>query len=587
VLLGIALGVSAAYSILKAKDSLDQAHQIVSEITDNPNQLLTPEDRSKTMQRIAQLDADVAAAQHTLDVSPGVWAMWALPYLHTQRQVVMDLLTDLRTAAGNGQTLLTTVNRLSSASHGTTISLPELRQLHAQLVTARDQMAPLSEQSGGLLPLLPPLAHALSEFDRQDAHLTGLLSDGSQLSDYALTFLGANGPRTYLLAAQNNAEMRDQGAILSYALVTTDNGTFQVGSASSVGNLTLSSPAPVPMSPGMRAVFGDWEPTQVWQSTNATADFPWTGRDVTAMYAQATGQHVHGVLALDVPGLARLLELVGPVTVPGIGEPVTSSNLATIVLHDLYQGLPPQSSQVERQDLLSSVAKAVFDQMQQSHVDVAALANALAKDAAGRHLLAWDSVPSNESTIAKFGASGAVDNNDPGRTFHVAVENGGASKMDYYTTVSVSEAVTLTPAGGAQIQTTITTKNTAPANQAPSYQLGPDGINTTVPGEYDGRIFLWGPRRSIQYGSVRESGLSLLQSSEDVMPQQSETVEFFTQIPDAVQGGQLHLVFVPQPRLTPDQLSVKVSGSGWTISGPPSTQTTWDKTLDYTWNAHR
>jgi len=587
VLLAIALGASAAYSVLKAKDSLDQARQIISEITGNPNELLTPEDRNRTMQRIAQLDADVATAQHTLNSSPGVWAMWALPYLHTQRQVVIDLLADVRTAADNGRTLLTTVNRLASASHGTTISLPELRELHAQLVTAHGQLAPLSQQSGGLLPLLPPLAHALSQFDRQDAHLTSLLSDGSQLSNYALTFLGADGPRTYFLAAQNNAEMRDQGAILSYALVTTDNGTFQVGSAASIGNLTLSTPAPVPMSPGMRAVFGDWEPTQVWQSTNAAADFPWTGRDVTTMYAQATGQHVDGALALDVPGLARILQLVGPVTVPGISEPVTSANLATIVLHDLYQGLPPQSSQVERQDLLSSVAKAAFDQLQQSHVDVAALANALAKDAAGRDLLAWDSVTSNESTITKFGASGAIDTQDPTRTFHLAVENGGASKMDYYTTISVSEDVSLTPSGTAQIQTTITTKNLAPANQAPSYQLGPDGINTTVPGEYNGRIFLWGPRRSIQYGSVRESGLSLLQSSEDVMPQQTQTVQFFTQIPDAVQDGQLHLVFVPQPRLTPDQLSVKVTGSGWTISGPPSTQATWDKTLNYTWSAHR
>ena len=252
MLLAIALGVSAAYSVLKAKDSLDQARQIISEITGNPNELPTPEDRNRTMQRIAQLDADVATAQHTLNSSPGVWAMWALPYLHTQRQVVIDLLADVRTAADNGRTLLTTVNRLASASHGTTISLPELRELHAQLVTAHGQLAPLSQQSGGLLPLLPPLAHALSQFDRQDAHLTSLLSDGSQLSNYALTFLGADGPRTYFLAAQNNAEMRDQGAILSYALVTTDNGTFQVGSAASIGNLTLSTPAPVPMSPGMR-----------------------------------------------------------------------------------------------------------------------------------------------------------------------------------------------------------------------------------------------------------------------------------------------------------------------------------------------
>ena len=39
---------------------------------------------------------------------------------------------------------------------------------------------------------------------------------------YVLPFLGADGPRTYLIAGENNAEMRDQGAVLSLALMQTD-----------------------------------------------------------------------------------------------------------------------------------------------------------------------------------------------------------------------------------------------------------------------------------------------------------------------------------------------------------------------------
>ena len=599
VLVALGLAASAVYSVLKAKDSLDQARQIVSEVTSNPDHLLSPKNRAATMRLINQADADVAQAQHTLNDSPGVWAMWALPYLHTQRQVVLNLLADVRTTAQTGQTLLASVDRLAATSHGTTIALPELRQLHAQVAVAHKTLAPLSHQSGGLFPLLPPIGHALAAFDRQEAHLTSLLSDGTQLTNYAMTFLGANGPRTYFLAAENNAEMRDQGAVLSYSLVSTNNGTFRVGSASSVGNLTLSSPAPVPMSAGLQAVFGAWNPTQIWQSTNATAEFPWTGEDLSAMYTQSTGQHVDGVMALDVPGLEQLLQLVGPVNVPGIDGPITASNVAPILLHDLYVGLPPQSSQVERQDLLSSVAKAVFDKMQQGHVDVAAFANALAHDAAGRHLLAWDSVAANEATIRKFGGSGAIDTQDPTRTFHVAVENGGASKMDYYIKVSVSEQVTLTSSGDAEVQTSITTTNSAPAGQAPSYQLGPDYVNTTVPGEYNGRIFLWAPRGAIQYGSVPESGLSLLQSSEDVLPQQAQTVEFFTIIPNAVQNGQLHLVFVPQPRLVPVGFCPATSPSArpaqmspsqvlvGNIAGRLRNSISWAKTAAHTWNVYR
>ena len=48
-------------------------------------------------------------------------------------------------------------------------------------------------------------------------------------------------------------------------------------------------------------------PTQTWQSVNTTADFPFSGTAMQAMYAQAGGGHVDGVVALDVNTLASLL----------------------------------------------------------------------------------------------------------------------------------------------------------------------------------------------------------------------------------------------------------------------------------------
>ena len=158
--------------------------------------------------------------------------------------------------------------------------------------------------------------------------------------------------------------------------------------------------------PGCKQVFGGYQPTLIWQSADATAGFPWTGGDLQAMYAQATGQHVNGVLALDVPAVASLLELTGPVTVPGIARPVTAANVSAILLNQLYNGIPVNT---ERHDELTAVARAVVDQLSKEKVDLATLANTLSQDVAGRHLLVWDEVPSYQATLVKFGGAGAID----------------------------------------------------------------------------------------------------------------------------------------------------------------------------------
>jgi hypothetical protein len=579
------LALSAAYSIIKARHDLEGAKEEIDAVTHSPNSLLSHHARAQTAQVIAHVQADVQAANHILSISPGVAAMWALPYLHTQRQVLMNLITDIDATTTSGRALLTSVNTLVAHSHGTTLSIPDLRALHQQIVLAHARLAPLGHSSPGLFPLLPPLASAETVIDRDLNRLTGLLADGQQLTKYAMAFLGANGPRTYFLAAENNAEMRDQGAVLSYAILTTDNGTFSVSSPSSISNIQLTSPANVPTPAGTQQAFAGYEPTQVWQSVNAPADFPWTGADVQAMYAQATGQHVDGVVALDVPGLASILRLVGPVQVPGVAGKITASNVATVTLHDLYQGVPASASQVARRDVLSSIAKAAVDKMKHEHVDIAAFADALAKDAGGRHLLAWDSVPSYEATIAKFGGSGAIDTNDPTRTFHVAVEDGAANKLDYYTDVKLSENVVITPSGNADVTTTVTAVNTTPPGVPSGYQYGPDGVVTHIPGQYVGHVFLWGPRGASQVASVPQAGLTLSNQTVEALPGQSDSVQFLTVIHHAVRDGEVHLVFVPQPRLAPEHLTIHMGSQGWKMTGPPVVHASLTKTLSWTWTA--
>ena len=358
-----------------------------------------------------------------------------------------------------------------------------------------------------------------------------------------------------LIAAENNAEMRDEGSVLSYSLLHTLNGAITETTGGTVGTIELSGLAPgVTLPAGTQAVFGALYPPGNWQSVNASADFAFSGSDMQAMFSAATGTQVDGVIGIDVVALQALLKLTGPVTAPGVPQPVTAQERGRRLAEPALRGTPTRVLPSSAREQLSAVASAAFRQLNVGKVDVAALARTLATDVAGRHLQLWDINPQYERTINAMGASGDIDTVDPTRTFHVAVENVTKSKLDYFVNVGISDTVTVSPTGSAQVDTSVQLTNHAPAGQAPSYQLGPDGISSHVAGDYVGRVLLWGPRGSVEQGSVAESGLSLATPIDvPVMPGQSATVHFETTIPERDSRRQaqpgLRTPAAPQPGL--------------------------------------
>lgn len=565
--------------VSSARESLDDARATLDQLTANPNQILTKSGRATTTRELDQVAVDVAAANHQLRSSLSVDALWFVPYLHTQRQGILDLVDDVAATTDSGQRLLASLDTLAARSHGTSISLPDLKHMLATVQAAHTLQAGLIRSSSGLYS---SLAAARQDFNRDDLRLTAELAQGAQLLSYALPFLGADGPRTYLLAAENNAEMRENGAVLSYALIHTDGGSYTVDDARPIGDITLAAPVDVPMSAGMSQFFGKYGSTQLWQNADATADFSWSGHDMAAMYAAATGVHVDGVIGMDVPMLSQLLSLTGPVNVPGIAEPVNAANVGVLLLHQLYQGESP-GPQVERNDELAAVAKGVVAQLRAGDVDLATFVDTLVKAAAGRHLMAWDSVQSYERVITRFGGSGGIDTDQPTRSFHVAVENATATKLDFYVRVAISMHVTVTTLGNAVVTTQVTVTNDAPAGAAPSYQLGPDDVSSFVPGQYVGHVYLWGPRDDVQPGGTSEDGLTLSELDLSVLPQQQASVSFYSEIPDAVVHNHLDLVLVPQARLVPETYAVSLTAPDWNIYGPATITGSVARTENLTW----
>jgi len=560
----------------------------------HPAVLNTADGRSATAQQLAFAVDEVSVARRIIDGSFPLKLVRFIPVASAQRSGLLRLVDDSGLAVATGHDLVAQADQLVAQGkvNGARIPIASLAAFEIDLRRAGTTITGLNRPGDGLFG---SLGRARRQFNTLAATTgTRLLNDADAVQ-VGQRLLGGGGVRHYFVALENDAEMRDQGAILSYALLTVDNGHVQVTQHGSIltplqvpgkgasTTLLLKAPASTPIPAGTASVFGSILPTETWQSVNATADFDFSAKAMQDMFHQATGQSVDGVIALDVPALAALLRVVGPVTVPDVNVQITADNAGTVILHDLYDSFSV-SQQVVRKELLSEVVTEVVNRLSAGTFDPLPLAQQLATAAAGGHMKVWSGDANEEATLERTGLGGGPGVTRADRTFHLAVENRNATKLDYYVKTAAEQEVTITTNGTAIVRTTVIVHNGAPPGAAPSYQLGPDGFGTTQPGEYWAWVLLWGPSVANQPASVAESGLRLSQTVLDrVYAGQTRQTVFFTVIPNAVRNGKLELRYVPQPRLTPPALSVTVNAPGWTISGNPTFAAPWDHTFNLTW----
>jgi hypothetical protein len=344
----------------------------------------------------------------------------------------------------------------------------------AELTSARLATIPLGPSSDLIGPVASARQELATEKDSVELALLYTRDAARALADVL------DGPSSYLLIADNNAEMRaGSGMFLSVGLLEFDGGRLQLSGVESSADLHLDDGVAY-RDQDMEELWGFAHPNREWRNLALSPRFAPNAEMATRMWRAAGRPPVDGVLAVDVVALEALLEATGPVTVDG--DTVDADNVQQVLLHDQYLDTGDQQA---RRDRLSEVARSVLQAFDGSSPDLGALANGLRDAVTGRHLMLWSKDDRSQLAWEQAGISGSVGADD----VLVGLMNRGGNKLDQYQSIE-GHVRTHAVEQGTVVTVRLSVRNDVPDGE-PTYIAGEGEY-----GRYDGYLALTMPQGS-------------------------------------------------------------------------------------------
>jgi hypothetical protein len=385
---------------------------------------------------------DLAAASDLLDMAVGVASAGDRTF--QALLPAFDLFSDSRTGPSPTRFIGERILPVLVAAQ------PELQAAQSELAAAKEARA-----RSDLQTFSPHVSSLLERLDRYRPWFETAV-DGALL---APGLLGADGPRTYLIIAQNNHELRATGGFISgVGEARTEEGRLSLLSFDdSYAVDSLQVPHELTPQDFQRVLGG-----QLWffRDANWDADFPTSAQRALEIYAGDRGVKGHGVLTLDLSALQLLVDAVGPLHVEGISDPVTQDNVQQVVQAKWAQ--PTTGSDQEwymhRKDFMGQIASAAMDRLIAGQdVEPLKLARALKRALDEKHILIYLADPQAASLLRQQNWDGALTTPlSPSDSLLVVDSNVGFNKVDAVIARSISYEVDLAAETGPRARLTLT-----------------------------------------------------------------------------------------------------------------------------------
>jgi hypothetical protein len=547
--------------------------------------------------RRSLLDGDLTAAADALDeartsferaTSAGELGPGFLPMIGNHHDAVVALGRAGVSLAGAGSTLVEGLRRVPGGIDGLAptargLPLDAYAGLRASVATAADQARAaadtLADAPNGYL--VGPVASARFDAEAQASDAADALAAGAALLEGLPRFAGGDGPRRYLVVSANPAEQRGTGGIWgAYATLTFREGRpFLSGAAATRDLPDVDIDRIRGLDPAWRRIYDVFGGAASWQNMNMTPDFPSAARAALANLAAGDAGRYDGVISADPMALRELLEVTGPVPVPGTSVRVSSDDVVDFTTNEAYSAF---SGSAERKEVLGAVAGDVLARFLSTQGRAVPRLRALAEAVAGGNLQVYSTDEAFEQALVRAGAAGSFARPEGDDMVGVTVNNGSGNKVDFYADRTVDATIRLGGDHEAFGTMAVSIENGAPTTGQPRYVLGPfvDGLEA---GDASPLIWSWCPEPCELIAATRDGNSVAVESQvehgmrsfRDYRPIEagatgSYTVDWHTTgvWRGEAWDGRYELHLPGQPTIRPTSTTV-------TIVAPPGSAITW------------
>ena len=322
------------------------------------------------------------------------------------------------------------------------------------------------------------LSDARAALQTQTSSIAKVLTNTAMAARLAPSLMGADGPRTYFMGFQTNAEARGTGGLLGgFAIVNFDDGAATVDTVATNRELDKAF-TPIDLGPDYTDLYAFANATTDFRNSNLSPHFPYAAQIWKSMWAQQTGMEVDGAIAIDPVALSYILGAVGPVAMPD-GEVITSQNVVELTESTAYIRFPTVDDQPARKQYLQEIARLVVDKVTQPVPSPRVLLEALGKAVSEGRIAVWSSSPADQKLLEETPLAHAVPN-DASPYAAVIINNLGGNKLDYYLKREIG--YTADGCDGKTRNSTVSIKltSTAPPD-LPDFVAGTTGIISSAP----------------------------------------------------------------------------------------------------------
>lgn len=403
------------------------------------------------------------------------------------------------------------VTAVSETTRATHILVRDALPLASELLPLADP-ANLTVEGGGIslepfrtaAPKLPALSAVLDDakahidsIDLNEVHpfiksnisqIIDIVDDAAPALAFAkkrlpmvVSILGGDGPRSYALLFQNNAEIRATGGNpAAGAVLAVDNGKVTMRDDAAALNFIAAGPSgrypqhlPMPEEEGLFE--GDtWKYAQNY---TRMPDFSDTVHLMNGLGKATVGREFDGIISIDPPTLAHMLRVVGPVVIPGERQKVTADNAVRLLLFDTYERLNGDGKLADA--YFAQVSSAVFSKVMGGGWDPLKMGEQLQKAAEEQRIYAWFANPQEQEMAAELGIDGKVtsDNKTVTQT-GIYLNDASHSKLEFFLSSKIMVACN---SQERTMTTSIELHNSIPSAGLNSYTLGARNKNWGYP----------------------------------------------------------------------------------------------------------